>query len=112
MQIIISRKAARAAGLSQYFTGKPCPQGHIAPRIVSNYWCVKCRCETARKRRRSSPERRQEWARYRRLWRRATPERRKADNRYHHEQKTSTLEGRLVRQLRTRLGAAIRGNFK
>ena len=33
---------ARAAGLSQYETGKPCPKGHIGPRFVSSRQCVVC----------------------------------------------------------------------
>jgi HNH endonuclease len=35
-------KAARAAGLKVYETGKPCPRGHIAPRYVSTRRCTKC----------------------------------------------------------------------
>jgi hypothetical protein len=38
----ISRKAAKAAGLTRYFTGKPCPQGHIVQRHVSGFGCVEC----------------------------------------------------------------------
>jgi 5-methylcytosine-specific restriction endonuclease McrA len=33
---------ARAAGLSQYETGKPCPKGHTGPRFVSSRQCVLC----------------------------------------------------------------------
>lgn len=39
---IISRDDARAKGLSHYFTGKPCPRGHIAPRFVSSRGCKEC----------------------------------------------------------------------
>jgi hypothetical protein len=39
---MISRKDARAAGLSRYFTGKPCPRGHVAERYVANKSCVVC----------------------------------------------------------------------
>jgi hypothetical protein len=38
----ITRKEAREAGLKQYFTGKACIHGHIAPRLVSNKTCVEC----------------------------------------------------------------------
>lgn len=39
---IISRKDARAQGLTYYFTGKPCPSGHVSKRYVSTYTCVGC----------------------------------------------------------------------
>lgn len=38
----ITRSAARMAGLTRYFTGTPCPHGHIAERLVSNCQCVPC----------------------------------------------------------------------
>jgi len=40
---IISRKEAKDKGLLRYFTGKPCPHGHIAERYVSVGGCVECR---------------------------------------------------------------------
>lgn len=39
---IISRRDARAQGLKHYFTGKPCPRGHVSERYSSAYTCVKC----------------------------------------------------------------------
>lgn len=39
---IISRKEAKAKGFSRYFTGKPCPHGHVAERFVFNCVCVPC----------------------------------------------------------------------
>ena len=39
---MITAAAARAAGLSHYFSGKPCPSGHIAKRRVSNNSCSEC----------------------------------------------------------------------
>lgn len=39
---LISRQAAIDAGLKTYFTGKPCPHGHVAPRFVSSYGCTVC----------------------------------------------------------------------
>lgn len=41
---VISRRAARKAGLRRYFTGKPCPRGHICERLVSSFGCVECAC--------------------------------------------------------------------
>jgi 5-methylcytosine-specific restriction endonuclease McrA len=36
-------KEARAQGVKHYFTGKPCPVGHIALRWTSTQGCVECR---------------------------------------------------------------------
>src|SRR5262245_52628801 len=39
----ISRKAAKAAGLKHYFTGKPCKRaGHIDRRYVASFMCMTC----------------------------------------------------------------------
>lgn len=40
--IPISKKDATSQGLLRYFTGKPCWQGHISERLVSNRGCVAC----------------------------------------------------------------------
>lgn len=39
---IISRKEAKAKGLKQYFTGKPCSNGHIRKRATYNGACIRC----------------------------------------------------------------------
>lgn len=39
---MISRSEAKAAGKTRYYTGKPCPNGHVTERMVSNYKCVQC----------------------------------------------------------------------
>jgi hypothetical protein len=41
MQVITIREA-ESAGLTHYFTGKPCKHGHIALRYVSTWRCVPC----------------------------------------------------------------------
>tara|TARA_R110002020_G_C16216027_1_gene767334 strand:- start:533 stop:1414 length:882 start_codon:yes stop_codon:yes gene_type:complete len=38
----ISRSDAIENGLTRYFTGKPCPYGHISERMVSSYACCEC----------------------------------------------------------------------
>jgi hypothetical protein len=38
----IQRAQAVAEGRTRYFTGKPCPKGHIADRTTYNYNCVEC----------------------------------------------------------------------
>ena len=44
--IFPTRGTARAAGRKRYFTGKPCCNGHTAPRYVTTGSCVKCAAET------------------------------------------------------------------
>jgi hypothetical protein len=39
---VISRKEAKAAGLTRYFTGKPCKNNHISERYVSKRSCISC----------------------------------------------------------------------
>lgn len=39
---IIRRRDAAALGLLRYFTGKPCPKGHISERRVSKKCCIRC----------------------------------------------------------------------
>jgi len=45
---IITKQDARASGLSRYFTGKPCTNGHLCEKYVCNARCVEC-CEAYRK---------------------------------------------------------------
>lgn len=39
---VMSFSQARDAGLSRYFTGKPCSKGHIAEKYVANQKCLRC----------------------------------------------------------------------
>ena len=39
---IVSLAHAKAQGLSRYFTGLPCGNGHVAERLVSNRSCLHC----------------------------------------------------------------------
>lgn len=39
---LISRKEAKALGLSRYFTGKPCSRGHLDERRLANNTCISC----------------------------------------------------------------------
>jgi hypothetical protein len=39
---ITSRKSARAAGGTFYFTGRRCKRGHVAERYAHNGECVIC----------------------------------------------------------------------
>jgi hypothetical protein len=52
----MSRKAAKANGRRLYFTGKPCPKGHIAPRRTDSGQCVECAREGAAAWRQENPK--------------------------------------------------------
>lgn len=54
---IIKRRHAAAAGQLSYFTGKPCPRGHIATRNVATRNCYACLADDAKKRRAKDPTR-------------------------------------------------------
>ncbi len=40
---VIQRKEAKAAGLTHYFTDKPCKHGHIAKRFAQDGQCAACK---------------------------------------------------------------------
>ena len=40
-----ARAEAKARGLTRYFTGKPCKNGHLAERFVNGAVCVICKAE-------------------------------------------------------------------
>lgn len=44
---VISRAEAKARGLKHYFTGKPCPKGHVDYRHTSGGACVACKKQWA-----------------------------------------------------------------
>lgn len=54
---VVRRRDAKAAGLSLYFTGKPCSNGHVDFRRVSGGSCRACSRETLRRSRERNPER-------------------------------------------------------
>lgn len=54
---IISCKAAKEKGETRYFTGRPCPQGHISERIVSTRACALCASERKSRWNQENPER-------------------------------------------------------
>ena len=48
-QMHSNKKDAIAAGHLYYFTGKPCKNGHIVPRMVKGYGCLECQLLNSRK---------------------------------------------------------------
>ena len=53
---IISREAARASGAKRYFTGLPCPKGHVCERFVARGQCLMCNDEYQRSHRQNCRE--------------------------------------------------------
>lgn len=51
---IMTRKEARALGLRNYFTGKPCPKGHVTERNTGNGHCKECRSQLMQRWRREN----------------------------------------------------------
>ena len=45
---LIARNEAREAGLTRYFDGKPCVNGHVCERITSSYCCSICHRDSKR----------------------------------------------------------------
>jgi len=45
---IIQKAEAKEKGLKAFFTGLPCPQGHIEPRSVANGVCYECSRQKSR----------------------------------------------------------------
>jgi hypothetical protein len=50
--IVLSKSQAAMSGLSRFYTGKECRQGHLAERYVSNGQCVICNAKKSRQRER------------------------------------------------------------
>lgn len=58
---VVSKTAARSAGMKRYFTGRPCKNGHIAERWVSCGSCAGCLVETKAKLKEWSLEYHRQW---------------------------------------------------
>lgn len=52
----ITRQEALKSGALRYFTGKPCPYGHVSERYVKTWQCVECIGKYARDWAKSNPE--------------------------------------------------------
>lgn len=57
---IISIRAAEQSGLTHYFTGKQCRNGHLAPRYVSTWRCVQCTVNRVLAWQKNNPEKKRE----------------------------------------------------
>lgn len=120
---LISRQEARRTGVKRYFTGNPCPYGHISERFVSTLACVEC--AKARKRgwatinRKKATEYRRKWAADNRersreikhAWNAAHPEGQKARSRKWYvanKAKADAASARWLEKNRDKRRAAVR----
>lgn len=94
----ISPKAAKEAGLKTYFTGKPCKNGHVAKRLVSNSTCLSCSNERVATWAANNPGKRQAIVK---RWYSATADQRRALARDRHRRDPETRH-RYKRESRKR----------
>lgn len=79
---LLTFSEAKAQGLKRYFTGVPCPYGHVAERIVSTRACVLCARERKHKWNAENPDKANA---QKRAYCRANPEKVKAWKREEHK---------------------------
>lgn len=86
---IISKNEAQKRGLKRYFTGRPCPRGHVCERNIASRGCVQCAQSATREWRSGARDHLKAYSRsyarknaalvneWHREWRRKDPERTK-----------------------------------
>lgn len=101
---ITSRADAKSAGLARYFTGKPCPRGHLSERHVSGWTCVECANERSSAWNKANPEERRDiYRKYRKAnavklasqkkaWKAANRDKHRASNRKWKLKKFASIE--------------------
>jgi hypothetical protein len=123
---IITRQQALAQGLTHYFTGKPCKEGHIAPRFAKCCKCVECgrkqSLEGVKRWYNKNPELARERARSRRIENGDAIRQRarirnktasaRAKERARSARRRQSLDFRILNALRVRLCDAINGRNK
>ena len=60
MPEIVSRAEAREQGLINFFTGKPCINGHVSERVVKKGECIDCMKIRSKKRSKKKSQKRKE----------------------------------------------------
>lgn len=63
---VVTRKEAVRNGAARYYTGKPCANGHLSERYISNHNCLRCGINSVLRFRKNHPE-------YRSRHKRSTP---------------------------------------
>jgi 5-methylcytosine-specific restriction endonuclease McrA len=91
---LISYSEAKERGLPAYFTGKPCPKGHISARSIHNRCCLACHKERQKalhKSRYTDPAIREENRKRVRDWRLANQERYDANQKRYRQENRERL---------------------
>ena len=89
MADIVSRRQALAEGLSRYFTGRCCRNGHLDERSAKDRKCYSCIRERNRVTYERDPEARRA---HTRAWRRDNPDKAKQQGRRRHQRDPSRLK--------------------
>lgn len=91
---VISRSEAIRQGKKRYFTGRPCPQGHVTERDVRRGHCCECRRNNMREAKKSEAAKawNRQWAKE--YARQMDPQMKKARNAAYH----AIRKGRLTRE--------------
>ena len=101
---LVSKKKARDAGLTRYFTGIRCVNGHVSERMVSNGACLQCLRSSDYR----TDEQKKQRAKNDLVRRKSTPEKRLAHNRKERlRQRTN-----FTRVLRNRMNLAVKTNAR
>jgi hypothetical protein len=103
---IITRAAAREAGLKTYFTG-PCKKGHTGGRYVSDGDCMVCHAKRQRARWQNDPD-----YRSRKAERQQTPEYRTRKAKYQRRRRQNDPNYQLTDNLSQRVRKALKGVCK
>ena len=78
---IISRDEAKAAGLTRFFSGRPCVNNHMGQRTTVNGGCCRCNTELGNQLYHAEgPEKRKIRQKAHQDWKRANPEKGRADS--------------------------------
>jgi hypothetical protein len=103
--LLPSAQEARSAGQKRYFTGRPCRDGHVAPRQTSNSQCVICSNEARKAFYHRNPEALRDYGRrYGKRWYAAnTAEAKRAQKAYRRIKKGEHIARNALRDARVRL---------
>ena len=88
------RAVAKAAGETRYWTGKPCANGHVAERMVSNGRCIDCMYE------------------WRERYREANPDKYRAEIRRKNETVNADPRQKLMHRIRLRVHRAVKKEYR
>jgi 5-methylcytosine-specific restriction endonuclease McrA len=99
---IVTRPQARAAGVKQYFNGKPCPKGHLFQRYTRSGTCIFC--ELSRAQRPYDEAKRLYWLAWRhsesgKLWAAANAEKSKARTRNRRAKQRASSGSHTAREI-------------